>query len=128
MTYDTSTWYLTVIPVILAYLLSILANMKLNAVRSQLGGAVRTLQDLGEVRGGILFNKRCAWLYLALWGGFFAWLVASVQFAGLTFAAAVGHFFAFGVLTLPGGLWTRSVETKFKAMMVDRSDPALGKT
>jgi hypothetical protein len=127
MAYDTSTWYLTFIPVVLAYLLSLLANVNLDGVRRNLGGAVRTRQDLGAVRGAILFNKKCAWLYMAPWGCFLVCLVVSVQFTELTFRGAVGHLFAFGVLTLPGGLWTKSVEGKFKAMAIDGGDPELKK-
>ena len=36
--------------------------------------------------------------------------------------------FAFGVLTLPGGLWSKSVENKFKGMTVDSTDPTLPQT
>lgn len=128
MAYDTSTWYLTFVPVVLAYLLSFMANQNLDGVRRGLGGAIRTRPDLRPVREAILFNKRCAWLYMALWGCFLICLVVSVQFTELTFRGAVGHLFAFGVLTLPGGLWTKSVETKFKTMAIDGGDPELKKT
>ncbi len=127
MSYDTSTWYLSVIPIVLAYVISFVANANLDGVRNSLGGAVRTRQDLPPVRQAVLFNQRCAWLYLGLWACFFVSLVVAVQFTELTFRGAVGHLFAFGVLTLPGGLWTKSVETKFKTMPIDGSDPELRK-
>jgi hypothetical protein len=128
MIYDVQTWYLSVVPVILAYVLSALANARLNAVRQDVGGAIRTRVDLVEIRGAINHNKACAWLYLALWGAQVLAL-ASAGLSGLTtFGGAVGHLFAFGVLTLPGGLWSKSVETKFKAMAVNGSDPSLGET
>lgn len=128
MSYDTGTWYLSVIPIILAYVISFVANANLDGVRKSLGSAVRTRQDLGPVRQAILFNKRCAWLYLGLWACFLVSLIVAVQFTELAFRGAVAHLFAFGVLTLPGGLWTKSVETKFKAMPIDGSDPDLRKT
>jgi hypothetical protein len=128
MMHAVDTWYLSVVPVILAYVLSALANARLNSVRQALGGAIRTRGDLGEIRRAINHNKACAWLYLAVWGAQILALVGA-GLAGLTtFSGAAGHLFAFGVLTLPGGLWSKSVETKFKAMSVDGPDPSLGET
>ena len=125
MTFDAGTWYLSAIPILLAYLLGFVGNMKLDRTRVALGGAIRSHRDLEEVRAAINHNKACAWLYLGLWGAFFVCLVLYAQFTELTFRGAVGHMFAFGVLTLPAGLWSKAVEKKFKAMPVDASDPSL---
>lgn len=125
MRLDVSTWYLSVVPVILAYALSVAANTKLEAVRKELGSAVRTRRDLGAVREAINFNKLLAWTYLALWAGQIVALVLAVK-GGLTpFGGAVGHVFVFGVGTLPGGLWSKAVENRFEAMAVEGSDPDL---
>jgi hypothetical protein len=125
MAFDASTWYLSVLPILLAYLISLVANMKLNGTREAIGGAIRSHHDLEQVRGAINQNKACAWLYLALWAVFLVGLVVCARFTELTFREAVGHIFAFGLLTLPGGLWSKAVENKFKAMTVDASDPSL---
>ena len=125
MSFDASTWYLSAFPIVIAYFLSFVGNMKLNATREALGGAIRSHHDLEQVRGAINHNKACSWLYLVLWAAFLVCLLVCVQFTELTFRGAVGHIFAFGVLTLPGGLWSKSVENKFKAMTVDASDPSL---
>jgi hypothetical protein len=125
MLFDVSTWYLSAVPVLLAYVISFAANAKLDAVRKELGSAVRTRRDLGAVREAINFNKILGWTYLALWAGQIVALVLAVK-AGLTpFRGAVGHVFIFGVATLPGGLWSKSVENRFKAMTVEGSDPDL---
>jgi hypothetical protein len=125
MAFDASTWYLSFPPILLAYLIGFVANMKLNGTREALGGVIRSARDLEQVRGAINQNKACAWLYLALWAVFLVCLVACARLTDLTFRGAVGHVFAFGVLTLPGGLWSKAVENKFKAMTVDASDPSL---
>ncbi len=125
MRFDASTWYLSVFPIVIAYLLSIAGNMKLNGTRDALDGAIRSHHDLEQVRGAINHNKACAWLYLTLWVAFLVCLLVCVQFTDLTFREAVGHIFAFGLLTLPGGLWSKSVENRFKSMAVDDSDPSL---
>ena len=125
MNFDVTTWYLSAVPILLAYMLSFVGNMKLSGTREALGGAIRSHRDLEQVRGAIAHNKLCAWSYLGLWAAFLVCLLVSVQFTELTARGAVGHIFAFGVLTLPGGLWSKSVETKFKAMSIDDSDPSL---
>ena len=125
MTFDVHTWYLSAIPILIAYVLGFVGNMKLDETRKALGGAIRSHRDLEEVRAAINHNKACAWLYLGLWGAFFVGLVIYAQFTELTFRGAVGHMFAFGILTLPAGLWSKAVESKFRAMAVDASDPSL---
>lgn len=128
MTYDFSTWYLSVVPVILAVLLGVAGNAGLKGTMRQLGGRIQTHQDLAAARLAINANKRLAWAYLALWLGQMIAVAFAVKAGLTTFLGAVGHLFAFGVLTLPAGLWAKSVENTFKAMAVDRSDPALAQT
>lgn len=128
MTYDFSTWYLSIVPVILAVLISVAGNAGLKGTMRQLDGRVQTHQDLAAVRLAINANKRLAWAYMALWIGQILAVALAVKTGLTTFFGAVGHVFAFGVLTLPAGLWARSVENTFKAMAVDRSDPALAQT
>ncbi len=128
MIYDFSTWYLSVVPVCLAVLISVAGNAGLKGTMRQLGGRVQTHHDLAEVRRAINGNKRLAWAYMALWLGQVLALVLAVL-GGLTpFTGAVGHVFAFGVLTLPAGLWAKAVEGRFKAMAVDPSDASLAQT
>lgn len=128
MTYDVSTWYLSVVPILLAAVISILANTKMNGVVRALNGMIQSHGDLQPVKEAINFNKRMAMVYMVVWFGQIAALVSFVALQGISFGAAIGHFFAFGVLTLPFGLWSKSVEKRFKALKVTSGDPALNLT
>ncbi len=128
MLYDVATWYLSVVPVLVALGISALANTRLGATARELGGAIRSHGDLVPVRQASNYNKRLAWAYIALWLGQLAAVAAAAVTGLTTFPGAVGHVFAFGVLTLPAGLWTKRVEGKFRALAVEGGDPALART
>jgi len=128
MFYDTSTWYLSVVPVVIAIAISLVANNKLSRTVSDLGGRIRTRQDLQPVKEAINLNKALAWTYIVVWLGQLA-SVALCFLSGLTtFRGGVGHVFVFGVVTLPFGLWSKGVEKKFKGMAVEPDDPYVGQT
>jgi len=128
MFYDASTWYLSVVPVALAVFISFAANAKLSATVKALGGKIRTRLDLQPVKEAINLNKLLAWTYIAVWLGQIV-AVALCAFEGLTtLTGAIGHVFVFGVVTLPFGLWSKSVEKKFKGMRVEPDDPFVGQT
>ena len=116
------------VPILLAYVISFAANMALKGAMRDLGGRVRTPQDLTVVRTAINGNKAFAWGYLLLWGATFLAYAAGAFGGAISMSGAAKCIFAFGVLTLPGGLWSKSVESKFKAMTVDKTDPALPQT
>ncbi len=116
------------VPILLAYVISFAANTALKAAMRDLGGQVRTRQDLAVVRAAINGNKAFAWSYLILWGGTFFAIAAAVVMGILSLSGAAKCIFAFGVLTLPGGLWSKSVENKFKSMPTDNTDPAIPQT
>jgi hypothetical protein len=125
MLFDPGTWYLSAVPVLVAVILSLAGNKRLNDTYRRLGGVVRTRSQLVVVRGSINQNKALAFAYLGLWILFTAVLAIAVV-AGLTvFKGAVGHFLVFGLATLPFGLWSKKVEDRFRAMRVDSDDPSV---
>lgn len=122
------TWYLSVIPVILAVVLSAIANNRLSRTARELGGHIRTRADLPAVKAAINLNKSLAMVYILVWlGQIVACVLAAIK-GVTTIRGAFGHVFVFGVVTLPFGLWSKSVETRFKNMHVDPADPYVGHT
>jgi hypothetical protein len=128
MFYDTSTWYLSVVPVALAILISFVANTKLSSTVKALGGKVRTRLDLQPIKEAINLNKLLAWIYIAVWLGQILLVILFAFNGQTTFKGAIGHVFVFGVVTLPFGLWSKSVEKRFKGMVIESNDPLVGQT
>jgi hypothetical protein len=128
MLYDASTWYLSIVPAAVATGVGLAGGMRLEGVRSSLGGAVRTRSDLDLVRRAIELNMVLALAYIGLWIASIAVLLWAVK-SGLTpIPGAAGHFLVLGLLTLPCGLWNRAVEKRFRAMAVEGSDPSIAET
>lgn len=128
MFYDVSTWYISVGAVAMAVLISTIANAHLLDAMRRVEGKVRWFRDLAPLRDAINFNKRLAWAYISLWLILILVLVLAVTVGLTPFRGAVGHVFAFGVLTLPSSLWTKQVEKKFKGMPVESDDPVVATT
>lgn len=128
MFYDTTIWYLSAVPLALAVVISAMANLRMGATHKELGGRVRSRQDLQPVREAINLNKRLAWVFLAVWFGQIGVLAVMVFSGRTTFSGALGHVFVFGVATLPFGLWSNVVEKKFRGMAVESEDPSVGQT
>lgn len=122
------TWYLSIVPVAVAVLLSFIANNKLSQTVRDLGGHVRTRADLPAVKAAINLNKSLAMVYILVWLGQIAACVLAATKGLVTIRGAIGHVFVFGILTLPFGLWSKSVEARFKNMKVDPADPYVGHT
>ncbi|MEW6758779.1 MAG: hypothetical protein AB1347_11210 [Acidobacteriota bacterium] len=128
MLYDASTWYLSVVPAAVATGVGLAGGMRLEGVRSSIGGAIRTRSDLEAVRRAIELNMALALAYIGLWIASIAVLLWAVK-SGLTpIPGAAGHFLVLGLLTLPCGLWNKAVEKRFRAMPVEGSDPSLAAT
>ena len=123
-----STWYLSLVPVALAVLLSVIANNKLGQTVRDLGGRIRTRADLPAVKAAINLNKSLAMVYILVWLGQIAACALAAMKGFTTVRGAIGHVFVFGVATLPFGLWSKSVESRFKSMHIDPSDPYVGQT
>lgn len=128
MFFDGATWYLSAVPVLVAVIISLTGNKRLNETYRRLGGVIRTRSQLVVVRGCINQNKALAFTYLGLWVLFTAALVLAVVSGLAVFKGAVGHFLIFGVATLPLGLWSKKVEERFRAMKVESTDPSVETT
>ncbi len=128
MLFDSGTWYLSAVPVLIAVVISLMGNMRLNDTYRRLGGVIRTRSQLVVVRGSINQNKALAFAYLGLWV-LFTVVLALAVISGLTaLKGAAGHFLVFGLATLPFGLWSKKVENRFRAMKVESNDPAVEST
>ncbi len=128
MLFDSGTWYLSVVPILVAVAISLAGNTKLDDTYRRLGGVIRTRSEMVVVRGSINRNKALALAYLGLWVLFTAVLVLAV-ISGLTvLKGAAGHFLIFGLATLPFGLWSKKVENRFKTMRVESDDPSMEAT
>ena len=124
----SATWYLSIIPVCIAVVISIFATGKLSGVYNALNGSIKTSRDLEVVREAININMQMALLYIALWLVFLVILVLLVVRKTIPFPVAVGHLALFGVLTFPFAIWSKSVEKKFKSMVVDTDQQGIAET
>jgi hypothetical protein len=128
MIYDLHTWYLSGVPFILAVAMSVASNAKFNGILRDLGGTIRSQVNLAAVKEGINLSMMLALAYIGVWVAMLVVTGIYVVSGRTTMQGFVGHVFAFGVATLPFGLWSKAVEKRFKAMKVEATDPAVEET
>lgn len=126
MIYDLHTWYLSGLPFVLAVAMSLASNAKFDGVLRDLGGTIRSQVDLEAVKEAINLSMVLALAYIGVWVAMLAATGLFVASGRTTMRGLIGHVFAFGVSTLPFGLWSKAVEKRFRAMKVEATDPAVG--
>jgi len=124
MTY-AETSYLSVIPIIISIILSLINMSKMSKTSTSLKGTIRYKQDLALVREAINVSMILAIVYLAVFGIMIVMLAYFVVARGMFIITATTHLFIFGIVTLPVALIGKSFEKKIKSLPVETDDPEI---
>jgi hypothetical protein len=123
-----ATWYCSIVPALIAAVMQWISVSKQKQIMAELGGRITSSRDLRPVREAINLSMILAVVYMVLYGGLglvLVLLMLSGFFSPLVMGA---HLLVFGVITLPIGLWAKTVENRFKAMEVSPDEPDLLET
>ncbi|THB69651.1 MAG: hypothetical protein D6E12_04375 [Desulfovibrio sp.] len=122
------SWFISVVPSVLADAMLVLSVIKTTGVLARLNGEISGHSDLSLVRGTINLSMLLAIIYLVLVAGALVALILSVTIWNMPIFLASCHMGLFGILTLPLGFIGKEQEKKVRKLEVTAQDPDVAET
>jgi len=120
------SWFLTVIPIVIAVIMHLVNSNKMGHTHSKLNGVIRNRRDLHLVRDAINTSMTLAIAYMAMFAIYIIAGIILIAFGRIHIFIYSIHIFIFGIITLPIALIGRVFEKRIKNLNVESHDSDIG--
>lgn len=117
------SWFVSAVPTLLAFVMAAATTFRNMGVLRELGGEIRSFDELELLRPAIDLSMILAIVYLAMGALFVGALVACVTLTDMSIDLAALHLGIFGVVTIGPSLWARTKEKALRKLEVTAQDP-----